>query len=416
MVRERQVARVVNVVSRAHDGNPKLVVAELLSSMELESCDRMASTGRKLRSLLSLSTISEPLAVEHAVAFIKDRYPQMKAVVSAGGETFMVYKLDREGRIGEVYSGNKCASGTGEFFLQQIRRMDVGIDDAVRYARSEKPYRVSGRCSVFCKSDCTHATNKGVPKGQVVAGLCRMMANKVLELLKNIPKQDIVVVGGTTRNDVMMEYLREEVDGLSIPKEATYFEAMGAALWALENETEPVDLTHPFKEEYSQFEYHPPLGDFEQRVTFNEMARGKAEDGNRCILGLDVGSTTTKAVIVRESDRRILASEYLRTNGDPVGASRRCYRALREQLFQSTGRKRTAPHLKAQPEKQRGGRCENGEQDPAGPTKTGTSRDRGSLSQPRLQLPLQPRDELRVRLHRPPGAAQESLEVPIENL
>jgi predicted CoA-substrate-specific enzyme activase len=35
---------------------------------------------------------------------------------------------------------------------------------------------------------------------------------------------------------------------------------------------------------------------------------------------------------VRESDDRILVSEYLRTNGDPVGASRRCYAALLEQL------------------------------------------------------------------------------------
>ena len=42
MVREAKVAK---VVSRAHDGNPKRVVAELLSFMEFESCDRMASTG-----------------------------------------------------------------------------------------------------------------------------------------------------------------------------------------------------------------------------------------------------------------------------------------------------------------------------------------------------------------------------------
>jgi predicted CoA-substrate-specific enzyme activase len=332
MTREGEVARVVKVVSKPHDGNPKQVVAELLSAMDIASCDRIASTGRKLRQLLNLTSISEPLAVEHAVAHIRDRYPETNAVVSAGGETFIAYGLDRDGRIGKVYTGNKCASGTGEFFLQQIRRMDVGIDEAIRFARSEKPHHVSGRCSVFCKSDCTHATNNGVPKGQVVAGLCRMMSGKILELLSYLPKQDIIIVGGTTQNDVMIEYLKEEIDGLAVPHEATYFEAMGAALWAGGNTTKPVDLAHLFAEKRSQFEYHPPLRDFAPHVTFAEMERGKAADGDRCILGLDVGSTTTKAVIIRETDRKILASEYLRTNGDPVGASQRCYRALYEQV------------------------------------------------------------------------------------
>lgn len=332
MKRESMNTRIINVVTRAHDGNPKQVVTELLSSLDIASYDRIASTGRKLRQLLNLTTISEPLAIEHAVRHIKDRYPVVNAIVSAGGETFMVYRLDPDGRITKVFTGNKCASGTGEFFLQQIRRMDVSIEDAVRYARSETPHPVSGRCSVFCKSDCTHATNMGVPRGQVVAGLCRMMANKVMELLKNIPKQNIMIVGGTTRNDVMIEYLNQEIRGLAVPEEATYFEAMGAALWAVENETQPVDLEHLFKMEQSQFEYHQPLSIYADKVVFAAMDRARANDGDRCILGLDVGSTTTKAVLVRQSDNTILASEYLRTNGDPIKASKRCYRSLDEQI------------------------------------------------------------------------------------
>ena len=89
----------------------------------------------------------------------------------------MVYALDRSGRIANVITGNKCASGTGEFFLQQLRRMDISLDEAAKWAAVEEVHHVSGRCSVFCKSDCTHATNKGIPKSQVTAGLCKMMAN-----------------------------------------------------------------------------------------------------------------------------------------------------------------------------------------------------------------------------------------------
>jgi len=330
--RTDETVRIVQVISRAHEGNPKQVVRDLLSERKIESFARVASTGRKLRHLLNIATISEPLATEQSVAFIKSRYPAADAIVSAGGETFMVYQLDRDGRINKVHTGNKCASGTGEFFLQQIRRMDVGIEKAIQFARSEKPHHVSGRCSVFCKSDCTHATNGGVPKGQVIAGLCRMMASKILELLKNASAENIIMVGGTTRNTVMMQYIGEAVGTLVVPPEATYFEALGAALWALEHDTPAIDAEHLFKEELSQFEYHPPLGAYTQSVTFAVMDRGEARNGDRCILGLDVGSTTTKAVVIRQADRRILASEYLRTNGDPVGAAKACYRALLQQV------------------------------------------------------------------------------------
>ncbi|MDR2693823.1 MAG: fibrobacter succinogenes major paralogous domain-containing protein [Chitinispirillales bacterium] len=45
--------------------------------------------------------------------------------ISSGGETQLVYVINSKGGISSVHSGNKCASGTGEFFLQQIRRMGL---------------------------------------------------------------------------------------------------------------------------------------------------------------------------------------------------------------------------------------------------------------------------------------------------
>ena len=102
------------------------------------------------------------------------------------------------------------ASGPGgetEFFLQQLRRMDVSLDEAAQWASIEQPHHVSGRCSVFCKSDCTHATNKGIPRSQVTAGLCKMMANKILELLKKVDRKNIMIAGGTALNRTMIKYL-----------------------------------------------------------------------------------------------------------------------------------------------------------------------------------------------------------------
>ena len=111
------------------------------------------------------------------------------------------------------------------------------VNEATNFANEERPYKVSGRCSVFCKSDCTHATNKGVPKGRIAAGLCKMMAGKIIEIIKQIPRNDIMIIGGTAQNPVMISYLQKEIKNLIVPEEAPYFEALGSALWALDHET-----------------------------------------------------------------------------------------------------------------------------------------------------------------------------------
>ncbi|UCD32563.1 MAG: activase [Desulfobacterales bacterium] len=316
-----------------HNGNPRHTLLSALDNIDLTTFDSIAATGRNFRKTVNLASISEPEAVEYAYSFVKPPEVSCPAVVSAGGETSMAYILNRSGRISSVRTGNKCASGTGEFFLQQLDRMSVSSKLAARWAAEEEPYHVSGRCSVFCKSDCTHAINKGIPKSKVTAGLCKMMADKILELLKKAKKRNIMVVGGSTQNHMMIEYLRKEIPGLIVPEQAPYFEALGAALWALEHRTPPMhDISTLFKRNKTSFDTLPPLENFKDRVEFNTMNMGEIRPGDICILGLDVGSTTTKAILLRKADNAMLASVYLRTDGDPIKASRQCYQSILEQM------------------------------------------------------------------------------------
>jgi len=316
-----------------HNGNPQETLLKTLKELDIDSYSKIAITGRKFRHFVNLSSISEPEAVETALFHLNGTGKHFNAIISAGGETFMVYALGKDGRITSVQTGNKCASGTGEFFLQQIRRMGISLGKAISIAQTEEPYMVSGRCSVFCKSDCTHATNKGVSKGRVVAGLCQMMAGKILEITKQIPRKDIIIIGGTSQNTVMINHLKKEITNLVVPKEAPYFEALGCALWALNNGTAPFpEMKNLLKKERDPFFYLPPLKNFESMVDFKTVEMGEAREGDCCILGLDVGSTTTKAIILRISDNKILSSIYLRTNSDPVRASRECYEDLYNQL------------------------------------------------------------------------------------
>jgi predicted CoA-substrate-specific enzyme activase len=336
--------RVIEEKNTAHEGSPESVIRGILTPERLVGLDFMAVTGRKFRNLLKTQSISEPEAVEIAHEFVASDDEKADAIVSAGGETMMVYQIDRDGRIIDVAAGNKCASGTGEFFLQQTKRMGLDARSAVAIADIGNPYKVSGRCSVFCKSDCTHALNKGVLKGNVVAGLSEMMAGKVVELVKRMQQKNrdrefktVMFIGGTSLNDSMVQFIRKRVPGLVIPPHATVFEALGVSLWALKTGAAiPAPGSELFRQQARSFTFLPPLADSLSRVTFRQTQEDSAKSGDSLILGLDVGSTTTKAVLIRTDakpeDTHILAKIYLRTNGDPIEASRQCYAELRKQI------------------------------------------------------------------------------------
>src|SRR3989338_5266589 len=322
-----------NVLSstiKNHECNPRKEFKELLNKIKLSDYNYVALTGRKFKDLVNLPNITEPEATEYALfQYLQESGKKFDALVSLGSENFMLYELDDLGHILNVRTGNKCASGTGEFFLQQIRRMDLSTDEAIKQANVSEPHRVSGRCSVFCKSDCTHALNIGVPAGKISAGLGDMIAAKVLELTGK--KENIIGVGGVTRNSYVARRLSEKIKNFFIPESAPYFEALGAAIYAMKNKVAFKDELM-FSDEADSFTRLPDLKKYTHMVEFKEKKHGKALEGDECILGLDVGSTTTKAVLLRVSDDSVLASVYLRTNGNPVKASRECYKEINKQL------------------------------------------------------------------------------------
>ncbi|MBN1638745.1 MAG: hypothetical protein JW866_07250 [Ignavibacteriales bacterium] len=327
--RQEQKIDLLSTQSIVHLGNPHKIVSDYFAKNEFDNISVVA-TGRKFKSLINTISIPEPEAIE-IVLKQTEYFKNYKTIASLGAENFIVYCIDDNGNIQSVRTGNKCAAGTGEFFLQQLSRMNLSVQEAVELARETKPYIVSGRCSVFCKSDCTHALNKGVPKAEVVSGLCKMIAEKGIELLTKQDEKNVLIIGGVSRNSVVVDFIKEAYPNSLVPIEATYFEAMGAALYGLDNISN-IDKTKIFKEIHFNFPTLPKIKGKETNVIFKEMKKSKAVEGDICILGLDVGSTTTKAVLIRETDNALLASIYLRTNGNPVQASIECYKELNKQI------------------------------------------------------------------------------------
>ncbi|MDR0498080.1 MAG: activase, partial [Treponema sp.] len=139
-------------------------------------------TGNEGRFMFDVAGTLEPLCVEAA---LKALNLAADAVVSMGGEDLIVYSLDKEGKIINNFSGNKCASGTGEFLKQQLARMDMSLEDIEKVPDTARVYPLSTRCSVFMKSDCTHRLNKReATKDDIVLSLSDVMAVKVIDFLK----------------------------------------------------------------------------------------------------------------------------------------------------------------------------------------------------------------------------------------
>jgi len=167
-------------------------------------------TGTEGRNLLQIKNLIEPICIEESLQHLNY---SVHALVSMGGENLVVYTIDQNQKIVTSFSGNKCASGTGEFFKQQLARMNMTLADLNKIPPDSRVLKLSSRCSVFMKSDCTHRLNKGeATTGDIVLSLSDVMAIKVTDFLKRarIEKGKVLLVGGVIQNPYLLCFLREK--------------------------------------------------------------------------------------------------------------------------------------------------------------------------------------------------------------
>ena len=322
-----------------HEGNFHEAADKILSSHKIESGVKALATGTEGRFLFAVNKTVEPICIEEA---LKRLSLKADAIVSMGGEDLVVYALNGEGRIINNFSGSKCASGTGEFFKQQLARMNMKLEDVNSVPETARILELSTRCSVFMKSDCTHRLNKGeATKDDIVLSLSNVMAVKVIDFLKKarITKGKVILVGGITRNRHIVRFIKEKAPDIEfiIPAEASYFEALGAAYLAAENGSKlpaPDKLITHNKISFGNLDSLKTQLD---KVTYFPAKHGKTVAGREYILGVDGGSTTTKACLIDMETDVITASYYGRTHGDPVKALKLCLEEIRKQVKADIG-------------------------------------------------------------------------------
>jgi predicted CoA-substrate-specific enzyme activase len=236
-----------------------------------------------------------------------------------------------------VLSHNKCAAGSGEFFVQQISRMGLGLDEAIRQSFAGKVVPLASRCSVHCKSDVTHKLNRHeASPADILRTLQDSMANKVIALLDKGRGEfrRVLLIGGVTQNAGMVAALRAKrpLTEFVVRPESVWFEAWGCALLARDA---PVHRT-PLTARPRPLDRLPPLGSYAPQVRVIAPPPNQAASDAPLGLGVDAGSTTTKAVLIDPATRGLVASHYARTNADPIAAIRTCLRALAAQVGNRT--------------------------------------------------------------------------------
>jgi predicted CoA-substrate-specific enzyme activase len=309
-----------------HEGDFLAAVHKALSGREAPVGMAALVTGNEGRGLFALNNTIEPLCIEAALRAIGEK---VDAVVTMGGEDLIVYTLDEGDSIVNNFSGNKCASGTGEFFKQQLARMDMRLEDVARVPDSARVMPLSTRCSVFMKSDCTHRLNKGeATKDDIVLSLSMVMATKVVDFLKRakVMKGRVMLTGGTTQNPHILRFIRElapEIDFV-ITKEASYFEAFGAAILARASGSPFPGAEKLLRTNEIRFGHLDSLETARDKVQYFEAKTGSVQRGREYVLGVDGGSTTTKACLIDIETDEVVASHYGRTHGDPVKSLKLC--------------------------------------------------------------------------------------------
>jgi len=314
------------------------------------------SGGSLFAELLGGEHFNELIAQAETVS---RRHPQSRTVIEIGGQDSKLLVFGDSGEKKEIIDfalNSQCSAGTGSFLDQQAERLGLSIEEFSQLAlESNEPPRIAGRCSVFAKSDIIHLQQVGTSQADIVNGLCYAVARNFLGDVAKGKKVDSPVLfqGGVSRNRGMVrafvDLLELDEGELIIPDHEVLMSAIGSALLASgEDGTSRVNwedqraTLRRKAESREEVGNRPPLSNLNCEGC-NERQKGSGLDfqnnvqktnpaGEKDIyLGVDVGSISTNLVAINESGDP-LARVYLKTAGEPISATQKGLRKIKEEL------------------------------------------------------------------------------------
>ncbi len=293
------------------------------------------SGGLSLANHLQVPFVQEVIAVSTSLQAIA---PKTDVAIELGGEDAKIIYF--EGGNVEQRMNGICAGGTGSFIDQMASLLQTDAAGLNEYAKKyHSIYPIAARCGVFAKTDIQPLINDGATKEDLAASIFQAVVNQTISGLacgKPI-RGHIAFLGGPLHflselKEAFIRTLRLDDEHTIVPENSHLFAAIGSAMNAKEEVTVTLSemkarLSGSVKLAFEVARMEPLFAtqeDYEQfckrqeqyKVTTSDLANYK---GN-CYLGIDAGSTTTKAALVGE-DGSLLYSFYSNNNGSPLATT-----------------------------------------------------------------------------------------------
>lgn len=290
------------------------------------------SGGIDISQKLNIKFIQEVIASTHAIEYF---YPETDVVIELGGEDAKVTYLT--GGIDQRMNGI-CAGGTGAFIDQMASLLKT---DALGLNELAKDYNIiypiASRCGVFAKTDIQPLINDGAKKSDIAMSIFNAVVVQTVSVLSCGRKIEgkVAFLGGplhflSSLRDRFKSVLKLDDKDIIFPKDAQLYVAMGASL--LSKKEESIELTSLIKKiqsldinDFDNVDKLEPL--FKDENDYNEFVKRHNKDtiktcdiskfNENCFLGIDAGSTTTKAALI-DNKGNLLYTHYSSNEGKPL--------------------------------------------------------------------------------------------------
>jgi len=349
---------IVRTAYAFHYGNIKENLKKMLNDFDIFKMCGIASTSSTPKIIRVDGEYDNRIAIVEAARHFQKK---MGAILVVGGEKFGLIRFDNEGNYLNFKSNTSCAAGTGSFLDQQARRLNLrGIEELSAIAFSNKGIvpKIATRCAVFAKTDLVHAQQEGYSLREICDGLCRGLAANIVDTLCKSAyiNPPIIFAGGVARNRAVARHIQSIV-GMDVATDemSHLYGAIGAGLTLIDelpqlnkmeirsfadilidappeknHSCDPLSLIlsdYPDFKGIQQYEYavFGPEDQYPVEVDiYEELTSLRTYE---VYLGIDVGSTSTKAVLMN-TDREVLAGFYTRTAGRPVNAVQKIFASI----------------------------------------------------------------------------------------
>lgn len=161
--------------------------------------------------------------------------PEVRTILEIGGQDAKII-IVQDGIAVDFAMNSVCAAGTGSFLDQQAGRLGISVEEMGRIAlTSDSPAAISGRCTVFAETDMIHKQQIGIPRPDIIAGLCASLVRNYLgTVARGKPLEaPVVFQGGVAANPAIVQEFRRQT-GLDVEVSPHYgvTGALGVALLA----------------------------------------------------------------------------------------------------------------------------------------------------------------------------------------